>query len=251
MRSAALCAIVVCAGFVTATAASNSILSLSHYDEGAPDYAGLRKEGIEAIIHEATYPTEADARYAGRQVNAARAGMRWGAYHFGNATDGKRQADRFIDVVGLSANRVQGSDGKVLLILDAEQNTHYPGGTMRVQQAVDFIKRVKERTGVYPGFYSNENWVKSLFNSSSVDASSKETIKNCFLWVANYHKAPSSTAPWSNWMLWQYTGDGICGLPRNGYPIHAGNLRKVERTIFGGSREALRSFWDSHSWSPK
>jgi|SRR6266853_1348674 len=245
MRIPLIC-VMVFTNLSLARAGTNGVLSLSHYDEAQPDYSALRHEGVEGIIHEATYPTEFDARYAGRQASASSAGMLWGAYHFGNATDGRKQADRFLDFVGTNANQ-----SGALLILDAEQNTHYPGGTMQVTQAVDFVRRVRQRTGIYPGLYSNENWVKHLFNSPSIDAASKETIQNCWLWIANYHYQPVATAPWRNWMLWQYTGDGICALPRTNYPVNAANLHKVERTIFGGSRGEMHAFWSAHAWSPK
>ena len=249
MRPTLICALLLTAGIPMASGGTNGVLSLSHYDEIAVNYPGLRREGVDAIIHEATYPVQTDARYSGRQGAAARAGMLWGAYHFGNATDGARQADRFLDFVG-SSNRSQAPGTGVLLILDAEQNTHYPGGTMQVRHAVDFIRRVHQRTGIYPGLYSNENWVKRLFNSPGIDASSKETIKKCCLWIANYHYRPVATSPWPSWMFWQYTGDGICELPRASFPTSAGGHRKIERTIFSGSREAMKNFWNANAWKP-
>jgi hypothetical protein len=119
---------------------------------------------------------------------------------------------------------------------------------MRVEQAVSFIRRVHERTGIYPGVYSNENWVKELFGNPSVDAASRATLNKCWLWIANYHYQPASTGPWPKWMLWQYTGDGRCQLPRALYPTAVANIPRVERTIFNGSRAALRGFWAKHAW---
>jgi lysozyme len=231
--------------------AANCVVSLSHYDERTPDYAGMQREGVDAIIHEATYPAfDYDSKYAARQNAAARAGMLWGAYHFANASDGRKQADHFLDFVAFKARGSSPSSG-VLLILDAEQNTHYPGGTMPVQQSIRFIERVHERTGIYPGVYSNENWVRKLFNSSNLDAASRQTLSKCWLWIANYHVPPAATAPWARWSLWQYTGDGICGLPRSRYPTSVANMRNVERTAFPGDRAALRRFWSEHSWRPE
>ena len=231
-----------------AVAATNGLLSLSHYDEVAPDYAGLRRLGIEGIIHEATYPSfTRDAKYTHRQAHASKAGMLWGAYHFGNAGDGAKQADHFLEVVRAGMEGSSSGSG-VLLVLDAEQNTHYPGGTMKVQQAVDFIRRVHQRTGVYPGVYSNENWIKTLFHDRNLDAESRSILGKCWLWIANYHYRPVSTGPWNNWMLWQYTGDGRCHLPRGSYPVSVANMRNVERTIFNGDRGALRAFWATHAW---
>jgi lysozyme len=232
--------------------AANSVLSLSHYDERALDFPEMQREGLEGVIHEATYPAyENDSRYALRQAEVARAGLRWGAYHFGNSNDGRRQADHFLDFV--SAEWAQGAAAKpsgVLLVLDAEQNTHYPGGSMPVEQALRFIERVRERTGLYPGLYSNENWIKRVFNNPAVDSAARQVLGKCWLWIANYHVQPASTAPWARWTLWQYTGDGICGLPRSRFPTTCGNYRNAERTIFSGDRSTLRHFWAEHSWLP-
>ena len=234
--------------------AANSVLSLSHYDERVSDFPGLQRSGLDAIIHEATYPaSDCDPKYAYRQAEAMRAGILWGAYHFGNGTDGRQQADHFINFVGSKwATGHNPADPQgVLLVLDAEKNTHYAGGNMNVDQAVRFIQRVHERTGTYPGLYSNEYWLKKVFADPSVSASSRETLKKCWLWIANYHKPPASTSPWDRWMLWQYTGDGVCELPRKSYPTNFGGMRKIERTIFSGDRSSLRRFWAERAWVPE
>jgi lysozyme len=122
---------------------------------------------------------------------------------------------------------------------------------MNVDQAIRFIERVHERTGLYPGLYSNEYWLKRVFNDPGISSSSRETLRKCWLWIANYHKQPASTAPWDRWMLWQYTGDGVCQLPRSKYPTNLGSMRKVERTIFSGDNTSLRRFWGDHAWLPE
>ena len=236
--------------FSLIAAAANSVVSLSQYDEIAADFAGMQREKVDAVIHEATFPPfVCDPKYAARQRAAARAGVLWGAYHFGNATDGRRQADHFLDFVAAKHFRDNGSSG-VLLVLDAERNTHYPGGSMQVQQAVRFIERVHDRTGIYPGVYSNENWIKRLFNGPNVDDASKRTLSKCWLWIANYHYRPVATAPWKRWTFWQYTGDGVCKLPRSRYPTSVCHHRNIERTTFAGDRAAMRRFWAEHAWHP-
>jgi lysozyme len=253
MRSLLTLGMLLMAASSFAGEAANSVLSLSHYDERSLDFAEMQREGLEGVIHEATYPAYShDSRYALRQSEVARTGLRWGAYHFGNSDDGKKQADHFLDFVSMEWSQ-GGSVVKppgVLLVLDAEQNTHYPGGSMAVEQALRFIERVRERTGLYPGLYSNENWIKTVFNNPGVDANARQILGKCWLWIANYHVQPASTAPWAAWTLWQYTGDGVCGLPRSRFPTTCGNYRNAERTIFSGDRSNLRRFWTEHSWLP-
>jgi lysozyme len=234
--------------------AANNVVSLSHYDEHPFDFSGLHRSGLEGVIHEATYPAfDYDSKYAYRQAEAMRAGVLWGAYHFANGSDGRKQADHFVNFVSsqwVSGHNPSDPQG-VLLVLDAEQNSHYPGGNMRVEEAVRFIERVHERTGIYPGLYSNEYWIKRIFNDPTISSSSRETLRKSWLWIANYHNQPAATAPWPRWTLWQYTGDGVCGLPRSMYPTNLGGLRKIERTIFSGDRTALHQFWNEHSWLPE
>src|SRR5438034_4966222 len=233
--------------------AGNSVVNLSHYDMMRPDFSAMKSEGILGVIHEATYPRfERDGRYFERQQAATRAGLLWGAYHYADGTDPVRQADHFLSVVSSSWSQA-GSAARgpgVLLVLDFEKNGHYPGGTMRADQAVAFIERIRERTGVYPGIYGSEYYLRQALNSPKVSAAQKKTLTNCWLWIANYSNEPRATAPWNYWALWQYCGDGRCKLPRSAYPISVATVRKAERNIFRGSLADLQDFWQRRAWQP-
>ncbi|MBA3882904.1 MAG: glycoside hydrolase family 25 protein [Chthoniobacterales bacterium] len=233
--------------------AGNSVVNLSHYDLMRPDFVAMRNEGIVGVFHEASYPRAVrDEKYASRQNAAVRAGLLWGAYHFADATDPVRQADFFLNAVS-SAWRAADSKmrpDEVLLVLDFEKNGHYPGGTMAVHQAVSFAERIRERTGQYPGIYSGEYRIRDVVNHTGVSSAYKEVLKRCWLWVANYHYEPITVSPWSRWSLWQYTGDGVCDLPRRSHPKNIANVRNAERNIFRGSDAALRAFWQDHAWRP-
>jgi lysozyme len=236
------------------TFAATSVVNLSHYDMMRPDFVTMRRQGIVGVIHEATYPPFVrDAKYLDRQMAALQAGLLWGAYHYGNGSDPIRQADHFLAVVSSAwaqaSPTVRPSAG-VLLVLDFEKNGHYPGGTMRPDQAVAFVERIRERTGVYPGIYSGEYHLRQVLNSPKVTNAHRKMLTNCWLWIANYHYEPRATAPWSYWALWQYTGDGKCGLPRSSYPISVANIRKAELNIFRGSRNELEDFWQRRAWQP-
>jgi lysozyme len=243
------------AGFVFALPAcafaTNAVLNMSHYDMMRPDFVRIKAEGVMGVIHEATYPAfQRDAQYAVRQQAATRAGLLWGAYHYGNGSDPIRQADHFLSVVSSAraqADQLSRPPG-VLLVLDFEKNGHYPGGTMRVDQAVAFVERIRERTGSYPGLYSGEYRLRQVLNSPKVSPASKRVLLNCWLWIANYHYQPRSTAPWAYWHLWQYCGDGKCDLPRSGFPKSVANIVKAERNIFRGSRGELEDFWRERAW---
>jgi lysozyme len=231
--------------------AASNVVNLSHYDMMRPDFTAMKSEGIVGVIHEATYPRfDRDAQYAVRQQAAAQAGLLWGAYHYADATDPVRQADHFLSVVSnawAQAGSLSRPSG-VLLVLDFEKNGHYPGGTMRADQAVAFVERIRERTGKYPGLYSGEYHLRQVLNSTKVSPAYKRVLSNCWLWIANYHYEPRATAPWDFWHLWQYCGDGKCDLPRSAYPTRVANISKAERNIFRGSRTALEDFWQERAW---
>jgi lysozyme len=233
--------------------AGNSVVNLSHYDRMRPDFVRMKEQGILGVIHEATYPRlERDAYYSSREAAAQNVGLLWGAYHYADGTDPIRQADHFLSVVSLSASQVEppAKPGPVLLVLDFERNGHYRGGTMRVDQAVSFVERIKERTGVYPGIYSGEYRIRSVLNSARVTAAQKRTLSNCWLWIANYHYEPRNYSPWGHWLLWQYTGDGKCNLPRAYFPVAVANITRAERNIFNGDAKELANFWTEHGWQP-
>ncbi|MFN2475030.1 MAG: glycoside hydrolase family 25 protein [Chthoniobacterales bacterium] len=233
--------------------ASNSVVNLSHYDLIQPDFAQMQREGIVGIIHEATFPRAVrDDKYVARQVAATQAGLLWGAYHFADASDPVRQADFLLSTVSASSRTAVpgGRPNEVLLVLDFEKNGHYGGGTMRPEQAVAFAERIRQRTGKYPGIYSGEYRIRQVLNSPAVSAANKSILTRCWLWVANYHYEPNDVAPWNQWTLWQYTGDGVCDLPRASYPKNAANVRNAERNIFRGSPGAVVEFWREHAWRP-
>src|SRR5216117_1660540 len=246
-RSAALLFLIP-VGVFSAT----NVVNLSHYDMMRPDFTTMKHQGIVGVIHEATYPPFVrDPKYLDRQMGALQAGLLWGAYHYANGSDPIRQADHFLSVVSSSwaqANPAVRPSAGVLLVLDFEKNGHYPGGTMRADQAVAFVERIRSRTGVYPGIYSGEYHLGQVLNSPKVTAAQRSMLTKCWLWIANYHYEQRATAPWDFWHLWQYCGDGKCDLPRAAYPTSVANIRKAERNIFRGSRSALEDFWQNRAW---
>ena len=233
--------------------ASNTVVNLSHYDLIRPDFTAMKGEGILGVIHEATFPRfEIDSKYLERQQAAIRVGLLWGAYHYGNGSDPVRQADHFLSVVSnawAQADQRLRPSG-ILLVLDFEKNGHYPGGSMRLDQAITFVERIRERTGKYPGIYSGEYHMQRTLSSVRLSAAETRVLGNCWLWLANYSSQPRATSPWNVWQMWQYCGDGRCKLPRSAYPKSIANIIRAERNIFNGSGAALETFWLERAWQP-
>ncbi len=251
MKSPIFCVVLVLQALAHCVFAGNSVVNLSHYDLMRVDFGQMSNQGIIGVIHEASYPRNVrDDKYFSRQEQATRAGLLWGAYHYANASDPVTQADFFLRTVSSAWSSASSRPPQVLLVLDLEQNRHYPGGTMRVNQAVAFAERIKQRTGVYPGIYSGENRIRAILNGPGVSGSQRAVLRSCWLWVANYHYQPRNVFPWARWTMWQYTGDGVCELPRNAYPKSIANIRNAERNIFVGGAGELRTFWQEHGWTP-
>ncbi len=238
--------------------AANSVVNLSHYDLMRPDFVAMKSEGILGVIHEASYPRfDYDSRYREREDAAMRAGLLWGAYHYGDGTNPVQQADHFLNVVAASRPTVVAAPNTekrrpgVLLVLDFEKNSHYSGGTMSVAQAAAFVERIKERTGKYPGLYCSEYRLRQMLYGPGATPAHRAALSNCWLWIANYHFQPRNTSPWGEWHLWQYTGDGKCALrPRGMFPTSVANMRRAERNIFNGNNVALQLFWKENAWFP-
>src|SRR4029453_3468065 len=176
---------------------ATNVVNLSHYDLMRPDFATIKRQGIVGVIHEPRNPPFFRyAKYLDRQMGALQAGLLWGGYHYGNGRDPVRQADHFLSTVSSAWARanpaIRPSTG-VLLVLDFEKNGHYPGGSMRADQAVAFVERLRSRTGVYPGIYSGEYHLAQVLNSARVTPAQRKTLTNCWLWVANYSKEPRAT----------------------------------------------------------
>src|SRR4029077_1110403 len=115
--------------FPLSSFASNSVVNLSHYDLMRVDFVAMKSEGVVGVIHEASFPRlQRDWRYSERQLEAMRAGLLWGAYHFGDGTNPIQQADHFLATVASSHPSVNPAPNEeknrsgVLLVLDFEQN---------------------------------------------------------------------------------------------------------------------------------
>lgn len=199
----------------------DKVIDLSHHN--APvDFAKVKKAGILGVIHKATEgATVQDPKYAERTTAAAAAGLFWGAYHFGNNRDAVKQADNFLATVQPTAGE--------LIALDIEENK---GNEMSLAQAVTFVNRIHEKTGRWPGIYAG-SYLRSV-----LPAAGDETLKKCWLWIAQYANAPKLLPGWTRWTMWQYT-DGTAG-PN---PVPVPGVGKCDRDQFNGTEAELRAHW--------
>lgn len=208
----------------TVSNAVNVVVDLSHHNGSGVDLQTAATDGgIVGVIHKATQGlTFTDPLYADNRAKAEDAGLLWGAYHFGTASDGVQQAEFFLQQVAPFDD--------VLLVLDFEANK--VGPSMTLEEARAFVTHVQQATGRFPGFYSGA-YVKQLLGTSTDDV-----LANCWFWLAQYGPTAVVPANWDTWTMWQYT-DGAHGLQPHDVP----GIGLCDRDKFNGPLTGLKRLW--------
>jgi lysozyme len=161
-------------------------------------FARARQAGIFGIIHKASEGAGfVDPKYARRRMRARRAGLLWGAYHFGTSDDVGAQVNNFLSAAA--------PDAETLVALDYESNG---AATMSLDQARQFLAAVENRLGRKAVLYSGDLIKEQLGDRVDPFFGSHR------LWLAEYGPVPRVPPSWSQQWLWQYSGDGIGPEPR-------------------------------------
>ena len=200
----------------------NVVIDISHHNAN-PDFQQAKAAGIVGVIHKATQGLNfTDSMYVTNRQKALDAGLLWGAYHFGDGSDGTAQADFFLSVVN------PGPD--TLLVLDFEPNTQGP--SMSLVGARAFVSEVNARVGRFPGLYSG-SLIKQLLGNNH-----DPVLAQCFFWLAQYGSNAVVPANWPTWTLWQYTDGNVGPQPHN-----VSGIGNCDRDKFNGDLDALNKLW--------
>src|SRR5258705_9670850 len=106
----------------------NVIVDISHHN-GNMNLVKAKADGIIGVLQKATQgQSSVDPTYKTNRTKANNAGMLWGAYHFATGSDGIKQAEHFLDVVGSFEN--------TLLVLDFEPNPTGPSISLEEARAL-------------------------------------------------------------------------------------------------------------------
>lgn len=150
-----------------------------------------------AVIIRAGQNTWADVEFSNSWANAKAAGLLRGSYWFYDSrANPKRQAEKWVEVLG-------NDTGEMELWCDFEDK--YKGAYGGQKNWYDFMERVKallphKALGVYTGYYywlENQSSLSSYFGQYP-------------LWIAAYGTtAPRIPAPWTEFLIHQYTDNGI------------------------------------------
>lgn len=153
------------------------------------------------VICKATEGTSYVSPSCDRQYQAAkRAGKLLGVYHFATGAGAAAEADWFV-------KNIKGYIGEAILVLDWEANALKKG----VSYALEFLRQVHSKTGVWPLIYMSQSVVNQYDWS--------EVAKLCGLWVAQYPSV-NTVNGYQNWdftktikhwktvAIWQYASTG-------------------------------------------
>ncbi len=207
-----------------------NIIDISHIQTRC-DLKAAKEGGISAVLHKASEGKDwSDTLFSARVTEARKLELNVGAYHFGtNSAPGNKQADWF-----LSAVDAVGRKG-LLLALDWETNERHINMTMTLENAIKFVSRIREMTGVFPLLYSGQDFLLGRVGDQ-VDP----VLTSCPLWIASYNNSsPRIPSGWSDWSLWQYTNGTDGPEPRATRGFSSG----IDRSAFRGTEEGLATWW--------
>lgn len=187
---------------------------------------------VVAIIHKSTIGTSRiDGKYFARKAEARKRGYLWGSYHWGVAGDPERQAEYYINTVKPGPDE--------LIALDLEDATSKT--LMNANEALLFIRRVKQLTGRYPVLYTNHASAK-LISSKFKDSDFSQTP----LWYARFKPTVSDfpKGVWPTYALWQFSSEILPQLPVKG------TRSDMDVNVYNGTIEELKARWPLTKTAP-
>ncbi len=204
----------------------DGIIDVSHHNGTNLDFTAAASTGIIAVIQKASQGQNVmDPTLMANRAAIGAAALRFGAYHFGDGSDGGAQAQYFLSVL-----RPRPGD---LLVLDLESNP--AGPSMTLEEARAFVAAIKSSAGVWPVLYSGHDLKDMLANNAD------PLLSNCPLWLAQYGPAAVLPPGWNHWSLWQYT-DGA--VPQ---PSSVTGIGHCDRNMYNGDINGLADFWAASS----
>jgi lysozyme len=222
------------------------VADMAHFNP--VDFAKFAASGGVGVIHKATQGVGVtDDQYAHRRPLALAAGLKWGAYSFATGDDPQAHAKHFLSVAQ--------PDAATLLCLDFEDNPHSP---MSGLQAYDFMRFVEDATGRMCWIYGGNRVAEQISPIAHANSAVADYFKARPLWLCQYKTGLGAIeladlkkhirvpAPWADWTLLQYTGDGVGPLPHTAPGLENG----ADLNAFDGTDDALRAAWAGAALAP-
>jgi lysozyme len=215
------------------------VADMAHFNP--VNFLSIKAAGIRGVIHKATQGVGVtDSQYAARRPVAEAAGLKWGAYSFATGDDARAHAKHFLAVAQ--------PDAGTLLCLDYEDNPRSP---MSAQAAWDFMRAVEDATGRLCWIYGGNRIAEHISPLCHANAAAAAYFKARPLWLCQYKtglpnidlaglkKHIRVPAPWDDFTLLQYTGDGVGPLPHTVPGLENG----ADLNAFAGTADELAAVW--------
>jgi lysozyme len=207
-------------------------VSMYQDDNNTPqriDFAMMREQ-TSAVIIRAGQNSWIDPDFKHNWKAAKEAGLHRGSYWFYDSLlDPKKQAELWVSALA-------GDLGELPLWCDFEDR--YGGAFGGWKHWYDFIEHLKtlvpgKAIGIYTGYYY---WLEHTV-AKAIPKASLNYFKQYPLWVAAYNAVgPGVPTPWDDWLLWQFTDNGI-GAP---YGVESKN---IDLNYFNGSEAEFYQFF--------
>lgn len=183
------------------------------------------------VIHRSGIGLREDTLYKERRAIAKARGYLWGAYHFGYRGNVKAQADMLIKLAG---------DDLMILDLEDASNSKY----MNLDEAVEFMAYVKEKTGKIPVVYANHTTTKQL----NTKFPNSEILKASKFWYARFKSNVTDfpTGLWGGYFLWQFSSEINCTTTGSCLYNVPGTKYDMDVNVFDGSKEELTKSWHNY-----
>ena len=156
-------------------------------------------------------------------LQARRAGVRVGHYHFFSPCSGANQARWFIENASMQ-------NGDMPPMLDVEisdsQIRQMGGPSAMLREMAEWIKIVKAHCHTVPVLYINQSFVDKYMADAPAE------VLECPVWIARY----SQYRPYVRLSFWQLSYDGVV----------KGITPKVDIDIFNGSKEHFEDFYEQY-----
>lgn len=192
--------------------------------QGVIDWEVLSEQGIEFAFIKATEgATFADEHFAYNYAEAARCGLRVGAYHFFRYDrTGGEQAENFI-------SRVEKTENMLPPVIDVEfygETEKNPPAQAQVRSELDrMVQLLREFYGMDPILYATERSYRLYIAGA---------YENCDIWIRNVVSNPRLNDG-RTWTFWQFTN-------RRRLPGYEGRTPYIDENVFCGSREQFLQY---------
>jgi GH25 family lysozyme M1 (1,4-beta-N-acetylmuramidase) len=166
-----------------------------------------------------------------RRMMAKALGLKWGAYHLARPGNPIDQADNFVDFAE------PGPDD--LIALDIEGND--PEKWMSLEDAEEFVRRIRSRTGRFPVLYTND----VTANHIAAHRDRYRLLSRLPLWYARYKPTIGAHFPKGNWesyTLWQFAAQSNCNPRSCPYRV-PGTPDDIDVNVASMSADELRAAW--------